>query len=766
MTQKCSYCHHPNRDNAQFCAGCGNPLNVNQTKSYFALQSGQVIRSYRVLNPLGKGGMGAIYLVEDLEAFGRQRVIKEMLQYFDTTDPQEVQKAQKRFKAEGRTLASLHHHGIPDITAYFSEGGRNYIVMEYAEGDDLLQGLSHENAQGNWIKGKPYPVEDVLRWGRQLCSVLAYLARQNPPVVHHDVKPANIIIDKNTNEARLVDFGTAKARLVIQPGGNVGMRKSSIYGTAGYAAPEMYPPHNSSSPRSDVYSLAVTLYHLLTDDDPRDHPFDFPRMDKLDSGLRMVLQGALHDDSQQRPDALSFRHALQGIEATLSGEVKAPFVFPNGQQARTPREVARLCDRQWNAAKKLLFDGDFEHWLRQSLFRSDLANQAAKIMQAGGDQDEGLETFLHAVDPSLPYPKLQLKPQRLHLGRLAPDEETEHTLRVRNRSGRGILEGAIKVDPTAPWLTVPGHFKNSGDVKVTIDAKSLQEGTQLKTNLKFKTPYEEQVVRVKGRVAFPLLRALMRIGLALFIGVLVGGGLAFLGMNTPGESLTYAGIGVGSLAFVFWRVRRKKKSWKKKAFRLLLYGLPLSGILILVNQLCYNSWSLLRRTDTLSGWVLPMASGAIAGLTIGLVRVLSRPGHRLVPWLSVTIILLGSLGYIGQVFHRVGSEILLKPTATTEYPTKTITARTTTPTHRLPTNTPQPGEIHPGIQVVVVTDGRRLNVRNTPGTDASITTRVEPGTRLEVLDGPRTASGYTWWRVKLPDGSMGWAAENWLKPVE
>ncbi len=769
MTQECPYCHHLNRDTAQFCAGCGNPLQPGGTRAYIALQPGQVVHGvYRIVRPLGKGGMGAVYLVEDLGAFGRRRVIKEMLQYFDLTDPQAVQKAQRRFEAEGRVLARLRHPGIPDITAYFSEGGRNYIVMEYVEGENLLTGLTHEDAQGNLVHGKPYPVKDVLRWGIQLCNVLTYLARQKPPVVHHDIKPANIIIDKNTGEARLVDFGTAKARLVVQPGGGVGVQKSSIYGTEGYAAPEMY--NAESSPRSDVYSLAATLYHLLTDDDPRDHPFTFSKLDTLDPALRAVLQNALHDDPQLRPDAGAFRRALQDVQAALSGVVKAPFTFPDGRQARTPRELARLCDKQWQAAKSFLYGGDLERWLRHSLFRADLADKAASIVQAGGDQDEGLEAFLHVLNPRLPYPALRLRPRILRFGRIAPGDKAQRTLRICNRAGRGPLKGTITTDPSVPWLAVPPRFNGESDVTVTVDTGGIPEGTHLATQLKLKTAYEERTIAVRGQVAFPWLRALGRIALALVIGGIVGWFLAFLGMSAPEARLTYTGVGALTLFLAWLLTHRAHASWKGKTFLLLLYLLFFGAILMLINRVCYASWSLVRHADIVGGWALPTAAGAIVGLGIGTIKALSRPGRRLIPWLFALLILLSSVTYIAWKAHlSLGEFVIATLTPTpgqdiTSTPSPTLTVR---PTHRQPTRTVPPGEIGIGAQVVVATGGgQRLNIRQAPGTDAAIVARVDPGTRLEVLDGPRTASGYTWWHVRSPDGVTGWAAENWLKPVK
>jgi len=207
--------------------------------------------AYRIVRSLGKGGMGALYLAEDVGALNRLCVIKEMLDYFDPNNPQEVARARQRFEDEARVPAALKHPGIPDIYTLFSEQGRNYIVMQFVDGDNLEQRLAREGPQ------KP---EDVARWGVQVCKVLEYLARVKPnPVVHHDIKPANLILDKNSGEIRLVNFGTAKARLTLQPGGRVGLQKSSIYGTVGYAPPEQYQAR--SEPRSDVYALAATMYH-------------------------------------------------------------------------------------------------------------------------------------------------------------------------------------------------------------------------------------------------------------------------------------------------------------------------------------------------------------------------------------------------------------------------------------------------------------------------------------------------------------------------
>jgi serine/threonine protein kinase len=278
------------------------------------LQAGQLVDggSYRIVRPLGKGGMGAVYLAANTKAFDRPCVVKEIIEYYDPADPEARRKAIERFEAEARTLAALKHSGIPDIYAYFTEGGRNYLVMEYIEGPNLAQGLTRDR-DGRTVKGKPQPVEDVVRYVVQICEVLTYLEQQQPPVIHNDIKPANIILDKNTGRAVLVDFGTARTRYASPSAGRpepVEGRQSSIYGTIGYAAPELY--EGKAEPRSDVYALAATAYHLLTDDDPRAHPFKFGKMADIPEPPRRALEDALELDVGKRLSAAQLRARLDG----------------------------------------------------------------------------------------------------------------------------------------------------------------------------------------------------------------------------------------------------------------------------------------------------------------------------------------------------------------------------------------------------------------------------------------------------------------------
>ncbi|NJP05481.1 MAG: serine/threonine protein kinase [Chloroflexaceae bacterium] len=286
---------------------------------------------YTVRHALSRGGMGAIYLATDHGVANRSVVIKAMLDYFDLTNPDEARAAHDRFFEEARTLASLRHPAVPQIYNYFRDGLHNYIVMEYIDGPNLAQSLSHADAmQSSTRPGRPYAQAQVVQWGIAVCRVLEYLAGRQPhPVIHHDIKPANLLLDRKSLDIRLVDFGTARYLIPAH------LSSSDIYGTAGYCPPEQY--RGQSEPRSDVYALAATLYHLATDDDPGHHPFVFPQINGLGL-LGKILVRALDEDVTRRPDATRFR---QSLEAWLKPPLAAPAIeAPDGSPISNERELA------------------------------------------------------------------------------------------------------------------------------------------------------------------------------------------------------------------------------------------------------------------------------------------------------------------------------------------------------------------------------------------------------------------------------------------
>ena len=445
---RCPSCGLDNSANARYCARCGAMLRLADGE---ALKRGQLVNAgqFRVLRRLGGGGMGSIYLAQNTQAFDRPCVIKEMSVYYEADEEHE---AQERFEREARTLAALKHPGIPDMYSYFSEGGRYYIVIEYIEGDNLESALTHEDVPGDRVQGHPLGTELSVRCAVEICRVLEYLAQVTPePVVHCDIKPSNIIIDRNSQQAVLVDFGTSigvrKVEATVVGSESDSPAPAALYGTVGYAAPEMY--QGRALPKSDVFSLAATLYHLLTNDDPREHPFEWLQMGRIPEGLRQIIQRALSTEIAPRPSAEELRRELEGFRAGLAQAVQ-PLVFPDGNMATALTGALDLSLRYWEYARQLLADGALDTWLRMTLRDAAAADRARQALREYPDApDAALDDLLRALNPRLPAPQLSLAASELDLGALAPGAERSVEIRLTNH-GPGGAHGAIV--SAAPWL--------------------------------------------------------------------------------------------------------------------------------------------------------------------------------------------------------------------------------------------------------------------------------------------------------------------------
>ncbi len=452
MSVACPSCGRLNRSGARYCASCQTPLSEVAAR----LQPGQFLDggAYRIERPLGKGGMGAVWLVAQTKAFDRLAVLKEVVEYFDPTDATERQRAAERFEAEARTLGELKHPGIPDLYAFFSEGGHNYLVMEYIEGPDLRKYLTREDeSTGRLVPGKRLPADEVLRYIIQVCGVLEYLARRQPPVIHNDIKPGNIIVDEHSERAVLVDFGTAKARYLRTSGGP-DRKNDSIYGTVGYAAPELYRGH--SEPRSDVYSLAATAYHLLTDDDPRDHPSQYPQIDVLPAPLADILRAGLAAKIDDRPTATELRERLTGYLAGQTGPLRV-LTFPGGDAADKREELLALAVKHWSYAAGILHDGTIANWLRRTLHDPAAAQAAeAAVQQWPGSPDAALDAFIRQLNPAtLPPGKMELRTTSIRPPSVAAGQRFRQEIEIANL-GQGYLRGEIL--STQPWVTVGRAF--------------------------------------------------------------------------------------------------------------------------------------------------------------------------------------------------------------------------------------------------------------------------------------------------------------------
>lgn len=253
------------------------------------LPTGAVVHDrYVVVRTLGRGGMGAVYLVKD-RALGDRLCAMKAMQWEGRT-PEERTAAMGRLESEAEILGRLSHAGIPQIYDRFVEYGGYYLVMEFVAGVDTVRLLERYQAK----YGVPLPEREVVRWALQICDVLDYLHRHEPPVLHRDLKPANLIVLKG-GRVKVVDFGIARAVTTV---------RGTTIGTIGYAPPEQY--RGRPEVRSDLYALGASLHHLLTGRNPQaEAPFDFPALNSLvpaiSPGLVDLVADLVAADPARRP---------------------------------------------------------------------------------------------------------------------------------------------------------------------------------------------------------------------------------------------------------------------------------------------------------------------------------------------------------------------------------------------------------------------------------------------------------------------------------
>jgi serine/threonine-protein kinase len=225
------------------------------------IKSGEVLRSrYVIKRTIGQGGMGSIYLAEDLRLKGRVCALKEV--EHDRTLSKSLRKqAQEQFKQEATVLARLDHPNLPKVSDFFSIGDRDYLVMDYVPGDDLRTLMLKAKHQEKFLKEI-----EVRQWANQLADALIYLHSQNPPILHRDIKPSNLKLTPS-GLLKLVDFGLVK---ILAPG-EMTVTIIQGQGTALYTPLEQYGGDSAHTDiRSDIYSFGATLYHLLTNTPPAD----------------------------------------------------------------------------------------------------------------------------------------------------------------------------------------------------------------------------------------------------------------------------------------------------------------------------------------------------------------------------------------------------------------------------------------------------------------------------------------------------------------
>jgi len=231
---------------------------------------------YRLIRKIGHGGMGTVYLAENIK-LGTHWAVKMVEKSNTVIDG---------IYREIEILKKLNHHSLPRIVDVIETEDAFYIVQDYIEGISLDE----------LIKREGYVEESkVIQWGIEICEVLKYLHGIKPnPVIYRDMKPSNIILTPS-GTLKLVDFGIAREYREL--GGN-----DTVYiGTRGYAAPEQYGLGQTDE-RSDIYSLGITLIQLATGKWPASGSFDGNRLLEAESNISDELAAILKKCVQPEPN--------------------------------------------------------------------------------------------------------------------------------------------------------------------------------------------------------------------------------------------------------------------------------------------------------------------------------------------------------------------------------------------------------------------------------------------------------------------------------
>lgn len=258
------------------------------------LQGTIFAEKYQIDCLIGKGGMGSVYLAEDICDHTEWAIKEEMINRSN----------EQLLRQEAEILSKLNHPLLPKVRQVFETDGNFYIVMEFVKGQTLESLLN---------KIGKVPEATALKWFRQICDVLVYLHGLEVPVVYRDLKPSNIMIQPS-GDVKIIDFGIAQEYRKDEKTG----RKIMVL-TRGYAAPEQYDNRYMDDVRTDIYALGVTMHYMLTGKNPNKPPFHFRPIKKLNPSLSYATEYIIGKCLQPNPDkrynnALELHKELENIQ--------------------------------------------------------------------------------------------------------------------------------------------------------------------------------------------------------------------------------------------------------------------------------------------------------------------------------------------------------------------------------------------------------------------------------------------------------------------
>ncbi len=285
---------------------------------------------YELQELVGRGGMSSVYRARD-RILGREVAIKVLHPQY-ASDGEYVE----RFRREARAVATLAHPNVAVVIDRGEDDGRPYIVFEYVEGGNLKTLIEQE---------APLPLERVIELGIQIGRGLEHAHRSS--LVHRDVKPQNVLLDR-TGQAKLIDFGIARSSAEVRPGLTL---TGTVLGSSDYIAPEQ-AQGRSVEERTDVYSLAIVLYEMLTGQLPfpgenfvaiamrhinETPPSVLERRPDVPARLAGLMERSLLKDPEKRPLMSEVVQELERCLQELPGEVDTLSNVPAVRARHRPR---------------------------------------------------------------------------------------------------------------------------------------------------------------------------------------------------------------------------------------------------------------------------------------------------------------------------------------------------------------------------------------------------------------------------------------------
>ena len=268
--------------------------------TFVPLEKGEKLANdaVEIIAQIAYGGLSAIYIANS-KKFGTVIVKEAILP--GSLDEEVRAKSLELFQRESQLLSRIKHARVAKVYDYFVENGRHYMLLEYIGGKNLRAFILEEG---------PQPEIVVFEWCKQLVEIITYLHSLDPPVIHRDLTPSNLILEKDGG-ITLIDFGAAN--------NFIGTATGTIVGKSAYIPVEQFK--GKAVPKSDVYALGCSLNYFLTGEDPRPFKQSSPRQknNQLSPTFNTLIELCTSMEQKQRPSSEELRQQLDNVGKELFG---------------------------------------------------------------------------------------------------------------------------------------------------------------------------------------------------------------------------------------------------------------------------------------------------------------------------------------------------------------------------------------------------------------------------------------------------------------